>query len=264
MRLLIKYQRVLRKADRHPRYKYFVLLRSVCLSLETLPILAYTLARCRKRDVSQVTPLHHSPTLTPSIPSHSDSQPPDILPQRSPTVLRPVSFAFSDMSISELGSPIEELEGQIGRRDSEAARYLAQFRSSTWDGESSSTRRRNNRISTATDDSGLPSLIHSPSSSVGTVASAASIRPSLSRQNKSYSSCSGAPLSPTQAAKDASFKSSASTLTAFRVAEAGDFSYDKRSASRKGSEAQGSLKQLFSHEAMKAPPTQASQISQTD
>ncbi|KAK4541297.1 hypothetical protein LTR36_008055, partial [Oleoguttula mirabilis] len=230
---------------------------------------------CRKRDVSQATPLQiaHSPTMTPSTQTYFEAQLPDIIPRRSPTILRPVSLAFSDLSLSDMDSPMEDSGGRFERRNSEAAQYLAQFHSGTWNGGSSVNRR--NRASTATDDSALPSLIHSPSSSVGTVASVASMRPLPSRHNKSYSSYSGkaidlvaactpiAPSSPIQATTDGSYKSNASTLTAFRVAEAGDFSYDKRPASRRDSEAQGSLKQLFSHEAMKAPPTQASQFTRT-
>ena len=59
-------------------------------------------------------------------------------------------------------------------------------------------------------------------------------------------------------------KSSASTITSFRVAEGTDISYEKQTGTRRTSEAQGSLKQLFSHDAMKAPPRDASQLAGLD
>jgi hypothetical protein len=66
----------------------------------------------------------------------------------------------------------------------------------------------------------------------------------------------GAPPSPTQLLKDCSVKSGASTLTSFRVAEAGDISNRRKSSSNKFDQsADNSLKQqLFSHDAMKASP----------
>jgi hypothetical protein len=56
---------------------------------------------------------------------------------------------------------------------------------------------------------------------------------------------------------DASVKSSASTLTSFRVAEASDISYGARLPHSRHSSremAESTRRQLFSHEAMKAPP----------
>lgn len=194
----------------------------------------------------------------------------DIIPQRSPTVLRPPSLAFSDLSISSPGSPPEDPDDHLERHESDLAHSLAGLSAGTWAPEPDMPRRpRANRSSTATESTGLPSLCHTPSSSVSTTASFASARPVPSRHNKSYSAYSTKPYdmvtpqkpaassSPTQLMADSSYKSSASTLTSFRVAEAGDLSYTKQPSGRRGSEAQGSLKQLFSHDAMKAPPMQA-------
>lgn len=207
----------------------------------------------------------------------------DIIPQMSPTVLRPVSQTFSDLSISDSNSLADETAGIMETGHNDASRYLEQFYAdfSSANYASGTRRPRMTRASTATDSSNIPSLVHSPSSSYGTVASNASYRPLPPRHNPfSTTHCSTKSIdlvlpcettntinehsiSPgTKLLKDASLKSSASTLTSFRVAEANDITYDKRTptASRRGSAkserrlADHSLKQLFSHEAMKAPP----------
>ncbi|OTA39535.1 hypothetical protein BTJ68_00543 [Hortaea werneckii EXF-2000] len=223
----------------------------------------YCSEACRRKDVSHTTLVQNvSPTLTPAIPATSEAPNVDIIPQRSPTVLRPLSLTFSDLSISSPESPTEDSDNRSVRNNSDAFQSLARIHDGTWqEGSNTLSRPRLNRAST--ESTGLPSLIHSPSSSVGTAASFASARPIPSRHNKSYSATSNKSYdlvtpqtgtSPTQLMSDSSYKSTASTLTSFRVAEAGELSYEKRSASRRRSEAQGSLKQLFSHEAMKAPP----------
>lgn len=211
------------------------------------------------------------------MPTYATSHSPDIIPQRSPTVLRPVSQAFSDLSLSSPASPTEDPYSRFDKRDSGVAQYSGQLSSGTWYGESNMPRRpRANRASTATESCGLPSLVHSPSSSVSTVASFTSARPVPSRHNKSYSAysgkasedlvtpCTATPSSPTQLMRPSSYKSSASTRTSFRVAEAGDLSYEKLPPDRRPSDAQGSLKQLFSHEAMKAPPNTAKAMARTE
>lgn len=223
-----------------------------------------------------------SPSIVSQHASYFDNH--DIVPQRSPTVLRPTSLALSDLSLSDYNSAEDKLDTlEPGLNDS--SRYLEQFCSDySSAGYASGTRRpRATRASTATDSSNLPSLVHSPSSSYGTIASNASYRPLPPRHNPfSTTHCStksidlvlpydntasnnnDSSISPTtQLLKGSSVKSSASTLTSFRVAEANDITYDKRTpqASRRGSaksekKADQSLKQLFSHEAMKAPPRQ--------
>lgn len=206
----------------------------------------------------------------------------DIVPQRSPTVVRPVSLTFSDLSLSDTHSSAEESIDTMEQGHNDASRYLEQFYAEFPSANyASGTRRpRMTRASTATDSSAIPSLVHSPSSSYGTVASNASYRPLPPRHNPfsttHYSTKSidlvlpydpnndNESISPTtQLLKDSSLKSTASTLTSFRVAEANDITYEKRTpqASRRGSakserKAGQTLKQLFSHEAMKAPPRQ--------
>ena len=205
-----------------------------------------------------------SPSAIPSAPSYFDMPSNDIVPQRSPTVLRPVSLTFSDLTLSDSGSPTQECDERDGYRDSEAARYLAQFHSSSYVSDLGASRRpRTNRASTGF-ESGLPSLTNTPASSVGTAASMASYRPLPPRHDPlgHFPAKSDdlvmpaypitAPSSPAQLKKDSSLKSSASTLTSFRVAEGEDLSFDRRRPSWRRSG--GSLKQSFSHEAIKAPP----------
>lgn len=177
------------------------------------------------------------------------------MPRRSPTMLRPVSLTFSDLAISESESPTEESAARFGRRESDAARWLGQFYAAAENGKPNTMQRpRMTRASTAYDSSALPSLIHSPSSSFSTVASMASIasysqQPLPSRHRQSYAGCPTtsadlataypvtAPSSPTQMMKDASLKSIASTVTAFRFAEACDLTYTRRPSDRRTSEA---------------------------
>ena len=216
-----------------------------------------------------------SPPLPSAVASVHIAPPVDIIPQRSPTRPRPISVAFSDFSISDPTSPDDECEREacFARRDSATARYYAQFHTGSWNkGPAIPQRPYLNRTSTGPDSSNLPSLIHSPSSSVSTVASFASTHPLPSRRNKSYSASStqsadlvtpcidAASSSPARSMDDASYKSTASTLTSFHAAEALDVSYERRCAPRRGSEAYGSLKQLFHHDSMRAPPIQTSQI----
>jgi hypothetical protein len=205
--------------------------------------------------------------------SHTSGPPPDIVPRRSPTVLRPLSLTFSELSLDDLPSPIEGDACQ-GRRDSEAARYLSQFHCGTWnDQQLGSSHVRPNRASVATDMSELPSLIHSPSSSVASMASLNLSRPRPSRHNKSYSAystpatddlvtpCHTKQLpSPTQLLNASNFKSSASTVTSLQNAEGRGTGSGSPTAVRRSSE---TPKQLFSHEAMKAPPTHSGRSSLT-
>ncbi|KAF2765133.1 hypothetical protein EJ03DRAFT_219862 [Teratosphaeria nubilosa] len=222
---------------------------------------------CRRRDSNQsiVMPPPLSPHMTPSLSSYVDSPPPDIIPQRSPTILRPVSLTFSDLTISDHGSPSEHTSEYL---DFVEASATSKPHVESWNsGSHGNTRPSYKRASTTTDISNMPSLSHTPSSSIGTIGSVVLQRPMPSRHNKSYSTnstrsedlvnpCANLATSSSFHPQDASLKSCASTVTAFRVAEAGALSYQKRpSTNRRFSSAHGSLKQLFSHEAMKAPPS---------
>lgn len=224
--------------------------------------------RCRKRDVSRPPsiPSIHATSPSPmfSSPSYFDHSHSNIIPQRSPTVLRPTSLTLSDLSMSDFGSSIDgdDHTERLVRRDSDATRYLDQFYS-----DFASARPRAARNSTATDSSNIPSLVHSPSSSYGTVESNHSSRPLPPRTNPSLTTdhrkslelvAYVAPPSPKQMLKDSSMKSSASTLTSYRVAEAGDMSYENRrksSSNKFDQTADRTLKQqLFSHDAIAASP----------
>ncbi|SMR49199.1 unnamed protein product [Zymoseptoria tritici ST99CH_1E4] len=238
----------------------------------------YCSEACRKKDISRppsIPSLHAISPFTESPYSPFDLPSGDIMPQRSPTVLRPLSIASSasDFDLSSLAAAdYSPLTSSPWRRESDdpALRYLDQFSSDL------ALRRRSR---TRESSSGLPSLVHSPSSSYGTVASSSTASSqhhhghvhhhpapppppttttTTTTMNKRdmYStshhtsksidlvmpyniSCSSTtttttettgngPMSPTQLLKDASLKSSASTLTSFRTVEASDMSYDKR------------------------------------
>ena len=194
----------------------------------------------------------------PSPASYFDIPVTDILPQRSPTIVRPMSLTFADLSISESDDSSRE---DADCSTSEAARYLSQFHSDVQNLRFN--RPRPNRASTVVTESGMPSLTHTPSSSVGTVASMASYRQLPPRHDplggnqltKSidlvtptyYTSTSGAttaPSSPTQLMKDPTLKTSASTLTSFQAAEAENLTYARRLQKKYQRQSTGSLKGL--------------------
>ncbi|GAB7360279.1 hypothetical protein MBLNU230_g8037t1 [Neophaeotheca triangularis] len=184
------------------------------------------------------------------------------MPQKSPTVLRPPTSAFSDLSLSQPSSPEDRPPAGFGRRDfPEATDYLSQFHATSAPLQAPH-RARNNRNSA--DNSNLPSLIHSPSSSFGTAASVASTRPQIpSRSNPLYSSFHNAtksidlvnpflptseqqlPSSASAADSAGSLKSGASVQTAFRVVESEDMSYEKRASGSRNQDGAASLKNLF-------------------
>ncbi|EME45120.1 hypothetical protein DOTSEDRAFT_70985 [Dothistroma septosporum NZE10] len=240
----------------------------------------YCSEACRRKDVSRPTSLQSlesvtSPSLVRNTSTYFEQASSDIVPQRSPTVVRPLSQTFSDHSLFDPNLSSDSSGESETRRDSDSAHYLDQFYSgfaAASEGQSRSGRPYMHRSSTTTDSYAIPSLVHSPSSSYGTVASNASYRPMINRHHPWNCNCSTsksidlvipyptAPSSPAQLLKDASLKSGASTETSFRVVEAGDISHEQRTprGSRRSSErkmsADRSLKQLFSHDAMKASP----------
>ncbi|KAK5174612.1 uncharacterized protein LTR77_001693 [Saxophila tyrrhenica] len=218
----------------------------------------YCSAACRKNDVSRTDHGVQSPSVVPTASSYFETAPADIIPQRSPTVPRPLSLA-SD--ISDYGSHHGD------NQDSEALRYLSQFHSHDYSLDlPSRPRPRLNRASTATDSSGMPSLSHTPSSSVGTAASASSYsyrplpprRDPLTGHQPTKSADLVIPTYPTTSSStpdQASLESSVSTLTAFRSGDGNGDDFAKRERRKRQSEPSGSLKKLFSHEAMQAGPS---------
>lgn len=231
----------------------------------------YCSEACRRRDsrptslqeIQSIQQSIQSPPPLSSTNSYFDQPIPEIVPQRSPTVLRPMSRTFSDFSIADLNDCSSDVSHESEASDHHDHLTLKQHQPRTKRSSTTSTGARSRGDSSTN----LPSLSHSPGSSYGTVASMASIRPvmrhnpfSTTSNRKSVELVIPYPIestSPTQLLKDASLKSSASTLTQFRVAEANSLSYEaplpgSRRYSRE--RADHSLKQLFSHDAMKANP----------
>ena len=207
-----------------------------------------------------------SPSPVPTAASYFDMPLTEIISQRSPTVPRPASLAFSDLTISDSGSATRDSHERGDRHGSEAAVYLAQFHSTGLASGSISTQRPRTKRTFTGPESGLPSLSNTPSSSMGTVASTASYRPfpprrkplsedfqprSPDRVRPPHSTT--APSSPTQLMKPASSKSSASTSASLHVAEAEDVSYDRRKPTWRHSDQSGSsLKQLLANGVLRA------------
>ncbi|TIA55919.1 hypothetical protein D6C79_00209 [Aureobasidium pullulans] len=221
----------------------------------------YCSESCRRKDHNK--PLSHSilpsePSPQPTTPRSSyffdDHNQHEILPMRSPTVVRPPSLAFSDDSSDLSGN---EEHPMYRRSESDGSRYLSHYRHSS--GEHSPRR--------ASYEPYTPSLSHTPGSLLSTVGSYLSTRPLPGRKNPysaSFSSLSVDLVTPVVntepltastdlAHQNASLRSSASTSTAFRVVE-GEMSYDKKDYASGTSPSKGSLRQLFFHEAMQAPP----------
>ncbi|KAH0288835.1 hypothetical protein M436DRAFT_84004 [Aureobasidium namibiae CBS 147.97] len=220
----------------------------------------YCSESCRRKDHNK--PLSHSilpsePSPQPTTPRSSyffDDHQHEILPMRSPTVVRPPSLAFSDDSFDLSGN---EEQPQYRRSESDGSRYFSHYNHHSAD---HSPRR-------ASYDPYTPSLSHTPASLLSTVGSYLSTRPLPGRKNPysaSFSSLSVDLVTPVVNAESlapttdlshqaASLRSTASTSTAFRVVE-GEMSYGKKDYMSGTSPSKGSLRQLFFHEAMQAPP----------
>jgi len=197
------------------------------------------------------TPLA-SPLSSPHDPSYFATQSfPEIIPQRSPTILRPSSISSTDTYPSEIDSV-------LGRSHNEAARYLAQFKSPSTSPEQS--RRPTFRRAHTSSHPPPPFLSHTPSSINSFSSSHSSQRHLPSRTNPF-----GPPLSHRSVdlvtpvtppchlnPDDSSLRSSASTGTAFRVAH-GQISYGKHTFTPT-SPSGGSLQQLFRHDDMRRDP----------
>lgn len=150
----------------------------------------------------------------------------------------------------------------------EAARYLAQFYSHSYAAERTRPRRpRSTRMSSVAD--GMPSLSHTPSSSVGTIASMDRPLPrrykSMAGQASSNSVDLVIPSYPSSTTsdsrhslRDSSVQSNASTITAVKT-EAGEArSYERRDLSLdNGREASSGLQQLFCHQSIRTEPNYA-------
>ncbi|KAF1344508.1 hypothetical protein BDV97DRAFT_55472 [Delphinella strobiligena] len=224
----------------------------------------YCSESCRKKDHNK--PLHESvipSELSPLPPSRRASAyfgDEDASPMRSPTLVRPPSLAFSDSS--ETSSLYESRRASYARNESETAHYLSQFdHVASYDYA---------RPSTST--SATPSLSHTP---VSVISASGSYRPLPRRGDPfsaSFSSYSVDLITPVidmdSSAmphnvhyRKASVGSTGSTNTAFHITDE-DTRYEKRPFSPDDAMKHGSLRQLFSHDAMQAPPKRPTQLTQ--
>jgi hypothetical protein len=216
-----------------------------------------------------------SPLLSPLCSIYDTPQHPhfDIVPQRSPTVLRPLSLSFAGLSISEHG-PRQDQDRDLRhdpRKLYESARSLTHLPGDYVSYQQTGQRR--NQGTRASADSYIPSLSHTPGSSYGTLNSSSSYhQPRSARQPSLVSAFTFNSTGPvvsqpaTTAAfsgatasghhlRDASMKSSASTLTSFRFVEADrsssgtnvrDFDVDEAGPPKEFAQVSGSLRRLYS------------------
>jgi hypothetical protein len=304
-------QHNVRKSNHNSQQLRFVLLRRV-FSLRIfsfLQMLTPNDDRCRRRDsnkplTSSTPSLHQSPPLTPTATHHEELPPPrDIIPQLSPTAVSNYRFSYTSNSS---GSSDNENETENDndndhdtadestrpqrpslrhyRQDSEAARYLRQFQSHSFQPESSTARssRRPKHHSRSSTASLAPSLTNSPSPSTSPTTPISSLpysRPLPPRTNP-YSSSYGArsinlvtpyarpqslPQSRLADSSLAGLKSAPSIGTDVGAAElpdelpsnaAEELSYEKKAmVARHEVEGHGHLRSLFRFSDMQAPPS---------
>lgn len=183
----------------------------------------YCSEQCRRKD--QQKPILASPQTPARKPSYLSSDDHDIVPLRSPTIIRPPSMAFSDDSNSN--------DDSRPRSDSDAASssYLSQYYSHSYDPRTRSS---------------MPSLSHTPSSIMSTNSYMSTSRP-LTRRSDPYSA-SFSSLSIDLVVPVVTGPSSCTSTSTI-----GEIDYRKQQFVG-SSPSRSSLKTLFSHEAMKAPP----------
>jgi len=194
----------------------------------------------------------------------------NILPQMSPTVVRPLSKTFSELNLARISSNSttasedhdhgyfdHDYDFQPESLDSHVLDLPGYPTSTTLAPRRPSTKRASTTID-------VPSLVHSPSSSYGTTAShyrhTTTTRSSTTKSIDLVTPLT-APPSPTLIGQDASLKSHASTLTTLRIAEGNNVSDGRRPSMDKDfrrdstqattGAAMGSLRQLFNHDAIR-------------
>ena len=208
--------------------------------------------------------------MSPTSHAYHEHDTVDILPQMSPTVVRPLSKTFSELSLARMSS---NLSTSSDHHEHDYFEHDYDFQPESLDahvldlpGYPTSTtlapRRPSTKRASTTID--VPSLVHSPSSSYGTTAShyrhTTTTRSSTTKSIDLVTPIT-APASPTLMGQDASLKSQASTLTTLRIAEGNNISEGRRpsmdkdfrrdSAQATTGAAVGSLRQLFNHDAIR-------------
>jgi hypothetical protein len=209
--------------------------------------------------------------MSPKSHAYHDHDSINILPQMSPTVVRPLSKTFSELNLARISSNSstssdhhdhsyfeQDYDFQPESLDSHVLDLPGYPTSTTLTPRRSSTKRTSTTID-------VPSLVHSPSSSYGTTTShhrqTATTRSSTTKSVDLVTPLT-APPSPTLIGlQDGSLKSQASTLTTLRIAERNTSSETGRPSldkdfRRDGAQistgaAVGSLRQLFNHDAIR-------------
>ncbi|KAK4998214.1 hypothetical protein LTR66_002517 [Elasticomyces elasticus] len=217
---------------------------------------------CRRKDKNRpitVLPLAstQSPPQSPfQYGSHETFPFPEIVPQTSPTVARPLSASFPQ--ISEDANASNETYS-YACRESEAARYLRQFQSLDLTPALASRQRpQYPRAHTSMTMSSMPSLSNTPTSSPSTSFTHNSFSRPLPPRTNPYSASFGArgttdlvvpyvvdpSTAPSSLARNTSYMNTSNTLATLRVAES-NMTYEKKLALSGASPRQGSLKELF-------------------
>jgi len=215
--------------------------------------------------------------MSPTSHTHHEHDSINILPQMSPTVVRPLSTTFSELNLARMSSNSSTNYDYYDhdRDHDHHHEHDYHFEPESLDphvlnlpgyptSETLTPRRHSQkRVSTTTD---IPSLVHSPSSSYGTTAShcyhATATRSTATKSIDLVTPLTAPPSPSLMSQKDASLKSQASTLTTLRIAE-GNTTNDARRTSlekdhRRDSTqlptgaAIGSLRQLFNHDAIRS------------
>nr|OQO26274.1 hypothetical protein B0A51_07188 [Rachicladosporium sp. CCFEE 5018] len=141
------------------------------------PNLLYCSEACRRKDSrpSLYTNINSSPGVSPMLRAYNDRQLPDIVPQRSPTIVRPLSSNISEFSLTSQTSHTSYWDDEVSPTEKHpSVQDLPGFPSA--DITIESNLHAHERTSIATIDA-PPSLVHSPASSYGTIASTPATRP---------------------------------------------------------------------------------------
>jgi hypothetical protein len=221
--------------------------------------------------------------MSPTSHTYHEHESVNILPQMSPTVVRPLSTTFSELNLARMSSNSStNYDYYDHERDHDHYHeHDYHFEPESLDphvldlpgyptSETLTPRRPSQKQTSTTTD--LPSLVHSPSSSYGTTAShcyhTTATRATATKSIDLVTPLTAPPSPTLMSQKDASLKSQASTLTTLRIAE-GNTTNDARRTSlekdhRRDSTqlptgaAIGSLRQLFNHDAIRCASSRRS------